>query len=222
MNYQNDIKHVCSLGISCTTGEVLKRNNIKKCSYPFDWLQFNLDHILNCIKDDFKTFLDKTYYECKKPGQSYHKYYNTNHDLNECNIFLHHDLLNNIQDYEYVNRCVIRFRQLLNNLEHKLFIIAFPFQSLNNVNENKENVKIFNNEFKKYVKNYTLLNIIQIGNCKEHFHKCDEYENIKFIEIHTVLHTIGNTVPKYEETYKDYKYFDNILNDLFDFSKLNN
>jgi hypothetical protein len=35
------IKHVCSLGSLCHSSQILKRNNLKKCSYPFDWIFSN-------------------------------------------------------------------------------------------------------------------------------------------------------------------------------------
>ncbi len=52
----------CSLGTLCHSSQLLKRNKLKKCSYPFDWIFSNCDIIHHCISDDFKIFLDKSYY----------------------------------------------------------------------------------------------------------------------------------------------------------------
>ena len=35
---REEINYVCSLGFSLATASLLKRNNLKKCSYPFDWI----------------------------------------------------------------------------------------------------------------------------------------------------------------------------------------
>jgi hypothetical protein len=46
-----EINYTYSLGNLCHGSQILKRNNYKKCSYPFD-----------CLEDDFNIFLDKSYY----------------------------------------------------------------------------------------------------------------------------------------------------------------
>ena len=54
-------KYFVSLGERCYTSSLLKRNKLKKESYPFDWIFSNLDMILHCIFDNFETFLNKNY-----------------------------------------------------------------------------------------------------------------------------------------------------------------
>ena len=56
-----EINYTCSLGNLCHGSQILKRNNYKKCSYPFDWIFSNYDIIINCLEDDFNIFLDKSY-----------------------------------------------------------------------------------------------------------------------------------------------------------------
>ena len=33
-----EINYVCLLGTLCHSASILKRNNLKLCSYPFDWI----------------------------------------------------------------------------------------------------------------------------------------------------------------------------------------
>ena len=109
-----EIKHVCSLGSLCHTSQMLKQNKLKKCSYPFDWIFSTSDVVIDCIKDDFKKFLDKSYY-ISKGGYAGHSIYNS------LNMFAHRDPLTNEDDYNYYIRCVDRFKQLLQYEENKLF-----------------------------------------------------------------------------------------------------
>ena len=54
------IKYVCSLGNRCHTAYLLKKCNLKKTSYPFDWIFSDLYMILHCIEDNFNKFLNKS------------------------------------------------------------------------------------------------------------------------------------------------------------------
>lgn len=40
----------------CHASSLLKRNNYKKYSYPFDWIFSDCNIILDCIKTNFKFF----------------------------------------------------------------------------------------------------------------------------------------------------------------------
>ena len=44
-----EIKYTCSLGNECHTAQILKRNKLKLCSYPFDWIFLSCDNIIHCI-----------------------------------------------------------------------------------------------------------------------------------------------------------------------------
>ena len=52
------INYTCSFGSLCHSSKILKRNNLKLCSYPFDWIFSNCDNIIDCIEDNFNIFLD--------------------------------------------------------------------------------------------------------------------------------------------------------------------
>lgn len=45
-----------SLGYDCSPAATLKNLNIRIEALPFDWVQSNLQMILNCIDDDFKNY----------------------------------------------------------------------------------------------------------------------------------------------------------------------
>ena len=112
------IKHTCSLGFNCHASQFLKTNNLKKESYPFDLIMSSLQVVKKSIENDFNDFLDKNLYveldDKTRCGHSVYCY----------NMFVHHNPLQNENDYLYFNRCVNRFRNLLKNEESKLFIIS--------------------------------------------------------------------------------------------------
>ena len=70
-----EINYTCSVGSLCHSSQILKRNNYKKCSYPFDWIFSNYDIIIDCLEDDFNIFLDKSYYNIISETQCGHSKY---------------------------------------------------------------------------------------------------------------------------------------------------
>ena len=203
-----EIKHACSLGSLCHSAEILKRNNFKKCSYPFDWIFSNVDNIIHCIEDNFNIFLDKTYYvEIQdNPTGCGHSYYNNK-------MFYHHKLLNNENDYNYYVRCVDRFKQLLQYEEHKLFTMIFLH--MDNVNEDNVNEIIeFNKKLSIYTKNYTLLVIFHIENKQNNYHSFTHNDNIDFLELHTLSRSDGVSFTNDI----DNDYLDNIIKSKYNFN----
>ncbi|NBU53167.1 MAG: methyltransferase domain-containing protein [Alphaproteobacteria bacterium] len=135
-----EINYVCSLGPYCQSSQVLKRWNLKKCSYPFDWIFSNCDIILHCIKDDFKVFLDREYYKTITHDRCEHTYYKLGCMFNHSNPKIDDD------KYSYYGRCVNRFRSLLAYDGHKLFMMMM----LNMVEPDEKNITQiteFNNKF---------------------------------------------------------------------------
>jgi hypothetical protein len=190
-----EINYISSLGSLCHSAQLLKRNNLKLCSYPFDWIFSNCDNIIHCIEDNFNIFLDKSYYiniAGAKCGHS--KYHN--------NMFNHHNPLKNKEHYNYYVRCVDRFKDLLQKQEHKLFIMVFVNQG---IDENKQNKIIeFNNKFSKYTSNYTLLVIFNVPNKEKKHHIFTYNDNINFLELHTLSVSNGKEfVNKTDNIYLD-------------------
>jgi hypothetical protein len=60
------------------------------------------------------------------------------------------------------------------------------------IEENIKNSIInFNNQFSKYTKNYTLLVIYNIINKKNNYLAFTHYDNINFLELHTLSYSNG-------------------------------
>ena len=201
-----EIKYTCSLGTLCHSSQILKQNTLKKCSYPFDWIFSNPNMISHCLEDDFNIFLDKSYYITLSDKSCGHSYYNKD-------MFNHHSPLKNENDYNYYIRCVNRFRQLLQFKEHKLFIMIFV--NLENVNEeDKNNIINFNNHFSKYTNNYTLLVIHHIKNKENNHHIFTHYDNIDFLELHTLSSSDGINFTNNH----DNNYLNSIINTTYKFN----
>lgn len=178
-----EIKHVCSMGTLCHSSMLIKKNNLKKCSYPFDWIFSNPDMIIDCIEDDFLKYLDKQYYI------HYDNACVNGHSIYNSRMFKHHNPLTNEDHYNYFIRCVNRFRQLIKNKELKLFCTIFLSANLNEYTKN--NIISFNNKLLKYVENYRLLVIFQNISYEQKYN-LSTHENIDFLELYTL--SISNGV----------------------------
>ncbi len=199
-----EINHVCSLGEFCQTASILKRNNLKLCSFPFDWIFSSYNNIIDCLEDDFKNFLNKSHYESVENDKCEHLYYDRI-------FFNHHNPLNNEKDYNYFERCVNRFRNLLNSNGTKLFII---FISGNGINENVKNDIInFDKRFSKFTREYKLLVIQCIYNQSTNNHFSSFIDNIHFLD----LYISGKTNGVSFENESDNQYLDNIIKSNYDF-----
>ena len=201
-----EYKHTCSLGSHCHSSQLLKTNEIKKRSYPFDWIFTSCYDIIHCINTDFKIFLDRSYYVSISNKRCKHLYYNEE-------LFNHHNPLASENDYNYYCRCVNRFKQLLDCDERKFFIMILV--NMDSVEEHHKNKIIdFNNKFSKHTKNYTLLAIHHVKNKPVHRHVFTRTGNIDFLELHTLSASNGVdfTNPS------DNEYLNGIINTTYKFS----
>lgn len=177
------VNYVCSFGTLCHSSMLIKNNNLKLCSYPFDWIFSNPNIIISCLKDNFRTFLNKSHYVHINPTRCGHKIYHPQ-------MFNHRNPLKNKEDYNYYVRCVNRFKKLLKNEGHKLFVMTFINRKDNDI-AHKNKIINFNNELTKYTKNYTLLVINHLPNKKKHHYIFTKHNNIDFLELHTLSVSIG-------------------------------
>ena len=128
-------------------------------------------------------------------------------------MFVHHNPLINKNHYNYYVRCVNRFKNLLQEQEHKLFIMIYV--NMNNVDENIKNKVIdFNNKFSKYTFNYTLLVIFHIQNKEQNHHIFTYNDNIHFLELYTL--SVSNGVRFVNKN--DNIYLDNIIKSKYNFN----
>ena len=198
-------KYTCSLGVWCHSSQMLKDNSAKRCSYPFDWVHSSCDTILHCIEDDFKIFLDKSYYKSESNSKCAHLLYHPE-------MFNHHNPLSNEDNYNYYIRCVDRFRQLLKTEESKFFIMMLP--NNNNITEDmKEEVIRFNEQFSKHTTNYKLLVILHVKDRSANYHHFTHSDNIDFLELHTIASSGGT----YFLTHGDNHYFNDIIRKTYEF-----
>ena len=181
MSQKIDINYVCSLGPRCHTACLLKQNNLKKASYPFDWIFSNMDMVLHCLEDDFTIFLDNSYFTINDYNSSsqQHSYYCKSPSDH---VFNHRNPLRD-NDYNYYVRCVTRFKDLLKKQEPKMFILFFlNYDKMDDVFKGK--IIDFNNKFRKHTSCYGILCIIQyVGNANKY--EFSIHENIHFLEIYT-------------------------------------
>lgn len=134
------VKHVISLGCRCSQASVYRAFGHRRYACPFDWIFSSPKMVIHCLQDDFKQFLDRQLLYQNgssfdaiglKPGSAPrerrligHKFYSTlTSGVGRGTIFNHRDPLHNDEDYDYLVRCVERFRLALASEERKLFVI---------------------------------------------------------------------------------------------------
>lgn len=182
----------CSLGTLCHSSQLLKRNKFKKDSYPFDWIFSNCDIILHCIRDDFKIFLDKSYYIKINHMKCGHSYYHEK-------MFNHHNPLD--KDDNYFVRCVERFRYVLKSKKHKLFVMMYV--NMDNSKDEINKTIEFNKSFSKYTSNYILLIIYHMPNNIRH-HYFEYKDNVHILYLYTSSESDGNEfLNKSDDLYLD-------------------
>lgn len=152
--------YAISLGSRCHTAHTLNELGLKKYSTPFDWIYTDNKLIVECLKDDFNLFLDKSQY-CKYNDKDHqpdeliypgevdhcgHRTYNTQ-------LFPHHNLGKD-EHYQLFERCVIRLRKVLKSDKPKMFVYTL----INTYESYKvENVMDIYNALSEKTNNFTLL-----------------------------------------------------------------
>ena len=174
-----------SIGPYCATADLLKTNNLRTESYPFDYIFSSLEMVKHCIDDKFNIFLDKKYYT---PGNFYnstrHSFYckfldtlilhqhhvkdnySNDYKVSSGNLFNHHNLIEDNGTYEsFIRRCN-RLLSLIENNEKIVFVYYDCYT--NDVND----IINFYNNF-SYNKN-----IYVVGIFENNYDKQILYENI--------------------------------------------
>jgi hypothetical protein len=119
MNELITIKHVCSLGPICQASQLCKSTDLKRESYPFDWIFSNPRNVMHILEDDFASFLNRELYVSNNHPSK------CSHTLYRQSMFNHHNPKDNNEHFSYFIRCVERFRKLLGTESTKLFILIF-------------------------------------------------------------------------------------------------
>lgn len=214
MKKKDKIRLVCSLGFNCHIAQFLKSNGLKLASYPFDWIMSNTRVVKHCLEDNFVKFLDKTCYtELNRPDRCGHNVY--------CdNMFVHHNPLDNMGDYDYFDRCVNRFKDLLNRKEKKLFMVSIINGEHNVGNKLTDDIKNqfieLNNIIKARTTNYHLLVVVNYPNKNENNYVLTKTEEIVFLEIDTISLNVGT----HYQNENDNIYLYTILKKMYNFKLL--
>jgi len=125
-------RHVVSLGSNCYASQMLKAQKLKRYSGPFDWVFSSVPMVEHCLRDDFRTLLDRAQMEAlpeqpHKPGleRSEHAFYRDSFGVPR--MFNHHDMTLDA-DYGYLARCVERLRGVLARDEPTLCLLILREQ----------------------------------------------------------------------------------------------
>ena len=164
-NCKNNVIYV-SLGNYCLTSMLLKENNLKCESHPFDWMVSCIDNIIDIFNDNFIKFKDKKNY--LTINTNHNGTMNTLYFKNTQKLFpnilcehQHHDFINNNKEYDYLLRCIERLTTIFNKHNNVVFIMIQPlYLNKNILNYEKINelyiaLKIYyqNNKFKLLIFN---------------------------------------------------------------------
>jgi hypothetical protein len=194
-----------SLGNYCLPSMLLKENNIKYESYPFDWMVSCIDNINHCIEDNFENFLSMDNYTNINNKTKNIKYFNKTKNIkyfdNTNKLFenliidhQHHNLLDN-KDYNYLKRCVQRFNSLGEISKELIFIMVQPLYLNENIfdyNENKDKIlNLYNNLCNKFNNNIKLIIFIIKNKNNKVFKEEIINLNLKIIELDTEM-IVGN------------------------------
>jgi hypothetical protein len=153
-----------SFGYRCSSAGILKKLQLKYDSYPFDWLISSLSVVSDCIKDNFCEFLKtenyvrrqtKTYdmatskerFVCDEHILFNHRYQPSDR-LNETNTYqyrlaMNHRDITKPEDYQYLQRCVERFKELSQSSLPKKYIHITPLVKLEDYDGDGERYKQF-------------------------------------------------------------------------------
>lgn len=206
----------CSLGDECKPGIILRNLGLKTESYPFDWLNCKSDVIKECLKDDFKIFLDRSLYSEQKNTYDlertckhnvYHSFIENNPDPEKRIFFRHRDPFSVDEDYEYYVRCVERFRELMASSDNKIFLKTFVNKEINDcLFENSKDLTDF---LQSYTTNYVVIAIKHSTTGYQSFN-VKTSDNLVYLDVTTINKTNGGIF----ENGSDQDYFNSIVRDL--------
>jgi hypothetical protein len=130
-----------SIGPYCATSDILKEQNVRINSYPFDYLFSSLEIVKHAINNRFNIFLDKEYYtKGTNENSTRHQFYcklldteilyrhHIKHDYAEDykvsngNFFNHHNLIDDEKVYNTFKRRCNRLLKLIDNNEKIVFV----------------------------------------------------------------------------------------------------
>ncbi len=164
------IDEVCSFGTLCHSAYFFKENNLKHCSYPFDWIFSNIEMIIDCLDNNFSTFMNKELFiEKEDKTKCGHKTYHPD-------MFNHKNPLLE-EDYNYYKRCIERFNELIKSEKNKLFMMMFVNNNPKNFENNDNKINFFTEFLSKHIKNANYFFVIHFSNRKQQKYEIKNLSN---------------------------------------------
>jgi len=102
------------LGQNCNASWYLKATENKGASYPFDWIFTTPEFIQDMLSDNFETLLDKSQLIPHGLDAGHERY----HDW----LFGHRNPASSTADYEFIQRCVARWKELFQSQKPIVFV----------------------------------------------------------------------------------------------------
>jgi hypothetical protein len=165
---------------------------MRNAAYPFDWSLSSPQMVMDCLRDDFQTFLDPEQHVMVDPGiSSNHLTYGTmvwgrNFDgiFNQHLTFAHKDITTT-EHYTYYQRCVERFRVLLSSPEPKLFILIAQ-----DMEYDLQEIHELRDMLRQRTQNSYIL-CISLFNENESRYTFDQEDGIKYLKVYTYSRSDG-------------------------------
>jgi len=124
------------LGQNCNASWYLKESELKKASYPFDWIFTTPEIICHMLEDDFSIFLKRD--EMVPLG------IDAGHNFYHASLFGHRNPAKSDTDYAFIQRCINRWKTVM----HKHIPILFVTIVLNEPEKRKRFETGFTGNFK--------------------------------------------------------------------------
>lgn len=155
---------IISIGPSCVAAELLKYNNSRTESYPFDWARSNILSVINVLKNGHDFYI-KYNIETKNSKIYWKKHF-------EIIYYPHHDYKNK----DYFIRCSNRLFNILNSDQEVKFLYMSDDEVKSDIGPVNREIMILDNELELLIKildenypklKYEIIMIYNIKDCKE-------------------------------------------------------
>jgi hypothetical protein len=211
---ENINKVFVSLGNYCLTSMLLKKNNLKYESHPFDWMVTCIDNVIEIFDNNFVDFLDTKNYEIQQNLTTKNiKYFSKSKKLfpTITEDHMHHNLLTD-EPYQYLYRTVERVKNLHLRFEKIIFIMIQPLYLSNSELDIEKIKKLYDILYNIYGNKMKLVIFNIIKECNYEFKKDILNENLIMIELDTTME-IGYQGMKYFDS-EGIKKFIQIINEI--------
>ena len=120
--YKKKYDYIIPIGSNCRITNALKKNGLRKHSFPVDWTLTTMKCINGLFENDFEDFFNEE--SCKKASFTFLDKHTHNYVLNEkYNLFMvHESSVNNMTVEKYKGR-INRLLEILNNPQNNILFV---------------------------------------------------------------------------------------------------